>query len=98
MSRPYSDKFILTLNTLNPNLVGVKLGKLCVKANIPAIYVAEHFEVSRLSVFAWFRGGQIRNKNKTKVESFINMVEEGLEMGVLPAPTLLRTKEFLSNK
>jgi hypothetical protein len=46
MARPYSDKFLLGLQYADPNLLGVQLAKLCVKANLPTIYITNIFKVA----------------------------------------------------
>jgi len=98
MARPYSEKFLVTLKKLNPNRLGVKLGKICVKANLPTTYVAEAFNVSRMSIHSWFRGQAIRDKNCTRIETFIELVEKGLANGSLPAATLSQAKEYIESK
>jgi hypothetical protein len=95
MARPYSEKFLISLQHLDSSRLGIKLGKICVKANLPTIYVADAFNVSRMTVYSWFRGKPLRDKNSTRVENFISMVEEGLANGVLPAATLPEAKEFI---
>lgn len=72
----YSEKFRLELNKLNDNLIGVKLAKLCVKADVPPIEVAEKCNVSRLTVYTWFRGGAIRNRNLEKIKILIKELEK----------------------
>ena len=72
----YSEKFRLELNKLNDNLMGVKLAKLCVKANVAPIEVAERCQVSRLTVYTWFRGGAIRSKNLEKIKILIKELEK----------------------
>lgn len=56
MARGYSSLFIQDVENANPSLIGVKLAKLCIKKDIPVIDIADHFKVSRVSVYAWFRG------------------------------------------
>lgn len=56
MARGYSTLFIQSVEDANPNLIGVKLGKLCIKKEIPVIDIANYFKVSRMSVYSWFRG------------------------------------------
>lgn len=56
MARGYSSLFIQDVKNANPQLLGVKLAKLCIKNDIPVITIANHFKVSRVSVYAWFRG------------------------------------------
>jgi predicted site-specific integrase-resolvase len=57
-------------------LIGVKLAKLCVKADVPPIEVAEKCNVSRLTVYTWFRGGAIRSRNLEKVKILIKELEQ----------------------
>lgn len=50
---------LITVNEIqnaNPNLLGVKLGKICIKNNIPVKDVAEFFGVTRMTVYNWFKG------------------------------------------
>ena len=53
MARPYSEEFKLGLNRADPTRIGVQLGKVCVKANLPTTYVAEAFNVTRRSIHSW---------------------------------------------
>jgi len=76
MAIMYSEKFRLELNKFNSNLIGVKLAKLCVKADVPPIEVAEKCNVSRLTVYTWFRGGAIRSRNLEKVKILIKELEQ----------------------
>ena len=58
MARPYSEEFLLDLKNFDPKRLGVRLAKLCVKSNLPAQYVAEVFEVSRMEfdrIFEYFQ-------------------------------------------
>lgn len=56
MAKGYSSLFVQDVKNANPSLIGVKLAKLCIKNDIPVIEVADYFKVSRMSVYAWFRG------------------------------------------
>ena len=50
---------VITANEIrnaNPNLLGVKLGKVCLNNNIPVKDVAEFFGVTRMTVYNWFKG------------------------------------------
>ena len=60
MARPYSDKFILGLNHANSKRIGIQLAKTCVRAHLPSVYVADTFNVTRMSIHSWFRGGAVR--------------------------------------
>ena len=78
MARPYSQDFLANLNTLNPENLGVQLAKLCVKANLPTLYIARKLGVSRYTIHSWFRGQYIRKTNKVKVEAFMMELDKGV--------------------
>jgi len=48
--------------------IGVRLGKACLKANVPVVQVAADFGVSRPAVYAWFTG---RSEPKWQLEEAI---------------------------
>ena len=98
MTRPYSDKFLLSLYEANYKKIGVKLAKVCVKANLPSLYVAKTFGVSRMTIHSWFRGSPVRDKNNTRIEHFIELVEQGLNDTLLPAEDLASTKKYLESE
>lgn len=95
MSRPYSEAFLLELHRANPNKAGIALALACVKANLPAKYVAEALEVTRMTVFSWFRGKPIRHKNLLKIETFTDLVESDTAKGILPARTTADAKKYI---
>jgi hypothetical protein len=72
MAKGYSILTIQEIKEANPNLLGVKLGKICVGRDIPVKDVAEYFGVSRVTVYAWFRGsGVVSGKHVEKVRVLI---------------------------
>lgn len=95
MSRPYSEAFLLELYRANPNKAGIALALACVKANLPAKYVAEALEVTRMTVFSWFRGKPIRHKNLLKVETFTDLVESDTAKGILPAKNTAAARAYI---
>jgi len=98
MPRPYSDKLILSLNRADPKNIGVKLGKACVHNNLPLTYVAKILGVSRECLYIWFREGTPQKRNNIRINHFIELVEEGLESGVLPANSMKAAKEYLEKQ
>ncbi len=96
MSRPYSEQFLLDLakHEYSDNL-GVELAKLCVTSNLPASYVAEALEVSRYALHLWFRGGEIRAKNKKRVRKMIDIIRVGIREDKLPALSRAAAKSFI---
>jgi hypothetical protein len=75
--------------------LGVKLGRTCVEANLPAAYVARVLETSRTTVYSWFRGQGIREERRARVETFIDLVEKDMKDGILPAQTIQDAKHYL---
>lgn len=98
MARPYSEQFLISLQKADPTRIGVQLGKICVKANLPTTYVAEAFNVSRMSIHSWFRGQYVREKNYEKITKFIELINKGIDKGILPATTSTDAKDFIQSK
>lgn len=95
MPRSYSEEFLIELHKANPNRAGTALALACVKANIPAKYVAEALEVTRMTVFSWFRGKPIRHKNLLKVEVLTDLIESDTAKGILPAKNIPAAKAYI---
>lgn len=96
MSRSYGDKFLIVLQESDPNRLGVRLGRVCVGANLPATHVAKALDTSRTTVYAWFRGQGVRESNRTIIEAFMSLVEKDMKKGILPAQNKLDAKIYLS--
>jgi len=95
MPRTYSEAFLIELHKANPNKVGTALALACVKANLPAKYVAVALEVTRMTVFSWFRGKPIRHKNTLKIETFTDLIESDIDKGILPAKNTAAAKAYI---
>jgi hypothetical protein len=95
MSRTYSEAFLIELHKGNPHRAGTALALACVKANLPAKYVAIALDVTRMTVFSWFRGKPIRHKNLLKVETFTDLVESDTAKGILPARNTAAAKTYI---
>jgi hypothetical protein len=95
MPRTYSKQFIEGLDQANPNRAGIALANACVKGNLPAKYVEYALDVTRMTVFSWFRGSYIRHKNLLKVEAITELIESDTAKGVLPAKNNAEAKAYL---
>lgn len=95
MARPYSQKFLLELHDNASDGLGVQLAKLCVKANLPATYVAVACETTRTTMYNWFRGQGIRENRRKLVETFIALVESDMANGILPAKNTEAAKKYI---
>lgn len=98
MAKSYSEKYLLSLNDLNEKRIGVQFGKLCVKANLPPSMIADAMGVSRMSVYNWFRGKVVNQKNVEKVERFMDIIEEYLDKGTLPVLSTSQARNFVIEK
>lgn len=56
MSNGYSSRFIKTVNSADTGKLGVQLGNLCIEHDMPVQDVAEHFGVTRATIYNWFKG------------------------------------------
>ena len=56
MSYGYSVRLIESNRAADPKLLGVKLGRVCIKLCIPVSDVASTLGVSRQTVYNWFTG------------------------------------------
>ena len=97
MPRSYSEEFLVEMYRADPNKTGVALAHACVKANLPAKYVAQVLNVSRMSVYSWFRGKPIRDKNRQVAEVLTDLLEGDLVKGILPARNLMEAKKYLED-
>jgi|TARA_R110000803_G_scaffold58535_1_gene116696 hypothetical protein len=97
MARPYSDKFLLGLQYADQNKLGIQLAQLCVKSNLPTMYLSDIFKVSRQSVHNWFRGKPIRKAHQKLILEFMVLVELDLKNNVLPAHNLANARQYASD-
>jgi hypothetical protein len=97
VARPYSDKFLRFIHDTESKSVGIELAKLCIAANIPAAHVASALEASRMTVYGWFRGRDIRAKKRIVIEVFMDMVRQDIQTGILPAKDVNASKAYISS-
>jgi len=104
MPKKYSQEFLLDLNKFDADRIGVQLAKACVNADLPIIEVAKVFEVSRMTIHSWFRGGPVRDKNTQKIKAFLVALNDVWEEQFanqteeLPLAHPKLAKEFLETK
>jgi hypothetical protein len=96
MPRPYGAKFLKELHTAELTL-GVTLGRICYEANLPASYVAAALETSRITVYGWFRGQEMRPKNRKIIQAFIDLVRIDTKEGRLPAKNVSDAKAYIED-
>lgn len=97
MPRSYGEKFLRGLADGDPASVGVQLGRACVEANLPAAYVARVMGVARMTIYKWFRGHSITEKNLRTIAAFMRLIDEDMKNGVLPVRNLKDAKQYLEH-
>jgi len=97
MPRSYSNRFLLTLSKPDAVTTGQELARLCVEANLPASHVCKVFDISRMALHTWFRGGPIRPRRIKLVDAFMSLVEKDIKAGVLPARNLREAIAYIDN-
>lgn len=60
-------------------------------------YVARALGVSKLTVFHWFRGRDVRKIRRPKVYAFIGLVERDTVEGKLPAVNMKAAKAYIED-
>lgn len=95
MPRIYSKELVDLVNTFNPYYDTTCLAKACIRANLPAKYVAVALKVTRMTIHNWFRGCPIREKNRKLVEVFTDLVESDMAKGYLPAKHPAEAKAYI---
>ena len=98
MSRTYSTDLVDTVKEVGPYRLGIDLADTCIKANFPASYIAQVFDTTRQTIHTWFRGGHIRHKKRAKIETFIQLVEEDFQRGLLPCKNLADARAYLKDR
>lgn len=72
MSYGYSTRLIELNNNADDQLLGVRLGRVCIANDVPVLAVAMALGVSRQTVYNWFCGVNApRAKQNEDIESFI---------------------------
>ena len=94
MARTYSPALQEAVNYHGPYNLGRELGKVCIKADIPATYVAFMLDTTRPTIHAWFRGGVIRDSKKHMIEVLIELMEKDLKDGTLPVDSLKKARDY----
>ena len=56
VSQGYSLRLRASNQKASSKLLGVKLGRVCIKHDVPVAVVADHMGVSRQTIYNWFRG------------------------------------------
>lgn len=73
----YSKKLAETNAEADGKMLGVRLGKLCIKQGISVIEIATHLKVSRTAVYNWFTGlNEISSRYELEVKKLIERLKK----------------------
>ena len=75
MSYGYSLKLIQLNKKADPKRLGIRLGKMCIKRNVPVAEVATKLGVSRQTVYNWFEGKDIFVAYQNRVELLLTIMQ-----------------------
>ena len=72
MPQGYSISLANQIKAADPKKLGVQLGRVCIDKDIPVVDVANFFNVSRMTVYSWFRGeSDINARHVEKVQKLV---------------------------
>jgi predicted DNA-binding protein YlxM (UPF0122 family) len=72
MSRTYTAKLIKCIEEADQSKLGVQLGQVCVRNDIPVNDVADFLKVTRVTVYNWFKGKtNVLGQYQEKIEKLI---------------------------
>ena len=80
-SRGYSSRIIETNKHASKAHPGVMLGRVCISQEIPVLDVAEFFDVSRMTIYKWFKGEEMpRKKQIEKIEDVLKKLKSKVNL------------------
>jgi transposase-like protein len=73
-NRGYATRIVRANSEADAKRPGVKLGRFCIQNEYSVREVAEHFGVSRMTIYKWFAGEW--NPRKSHVESIERLLQK----------------------
>lgn len=73
------------------------LAKKCIAANIPSTMVAKLMGVSRQTIYAWFRGGEIQPERLPMVQTLIKIIDQDTAKRILPLKDYKSSKDYYNS-
>lgn len=81
-TRGYSFRLIEANRHAPTTHPGVTLGRLCIAQDIPVADVAQFFDVSRMTIYKWFKGLEMpRKKQIEKIEEVVAKLKTKADLG-----------------
>jgi predicted transcriptional regulator len=77
MGYGYSQSLVLANKEADAKSLGVALGRKCIQLSISVSHVADYFEVSRMTVYNWFKGDCIPSTDLTEhIQRYIKAISK----------------------
>jgi len=72
MTKGYSPKILKTVKNGDPDSFGVKFAKFCIAKKLSIDFVSKELGVTRMTLYRWFSGCDIRKKNRDAIKQFMD--------------------------
>jgi predicted DNA-binding protein YlxM (UPF0122 family) len=73
----YSQKLAEVNAEADAKMLGVRLGRLCIKQGISVMEIATHLKISRTAVYNWFTGlNEVSSKYEQEVKNLIDWLKK----------------------
>jgi hypothetical protein len=73
----YSQKIAEANTKADTSMLGVRLGRMCIKQGVSVIDVANHFKISRTAVYNWFVGlNDVSSKHEQEAIALIEWLKK----------------------
>jgi transcriptional regulator with XRE-family HTH domain len=73
----YSQNLAKANAQADSNMLGVRLGRLCIKQGISVIEIATRLKISRTAVYNWFTGlNEVSSKYEQEVKKLIDWLKK----------------------
>ena len=96
--RVYSQRIQQGVQAADQTKIGVRLGRVCVAAQIPVQVVAKWMKVSRQGVYYWFLGStDIADEKQDKAQEIISIVSAATIDGQLPAADIATMMQVIKH-
>ena len=70
----YSQKILDLVAKADQDQIGVKFAKFCIANKLSVVAVANEMGVTRMTLYRWFTGSNIRKQNRDAIRQFMNKV------------------------
>jgi transposase len=72
----YSQKIAEANAKADTTMLGVRLGKMCIKQGVSVIDIANHLKISRTAVYNWFTGlNDVSSQYEQEVKNLIDWLK-----------------------